>query len=116
MSVSLVYNDEHILKLSNSLFGLLHETIMEIIERENIWYSYRLHRMLIELDQNIYGAGGVFADVSEFLKTKKELLLFAYLIKETAKEKKEIFAKFGDCIKHLEEFHDKLVNYAQTLP
>ena len=116
MHPSIYYNNEPILTLSNSLLSIFHGTIMEIIEKENIWFSYRLQFMLSLLDQQVYGPGGSCADIEEYLKTKKEMLLFAYLVKETIKEKKEIFSQFGTSLQHLEEFHDKLVNYAENLP
>lgn len=115
MSVLIDCNGKKVLKFSNSLFGLLHETIISIIEQENLDLDPSFELMLKKTDQNIYGPGAVYADIAEYLKTKKEVLLFAYCVKRAIEVKYENFNQFKTCIEHLWNFYDELIKYSEVL-
>ncbi len=82
MSIVIDCKNKEILRLSNSLFGLLHETILELIEKNNLELTSQMNLLLTKTDQNIYGPGAVSADIDKYLKTKKEVLLLAELVKK----------------------------------
>lgn len=115
MSVIVVCDDKIVLKLSNSYFSLFHETIMHIIEKEHLKIDSDLESLLEKLDQNVYGPGGVFADVAEFLKTKKQVIFFAELIEKAAHIRIENTNPTPGYIEKLKNLHIELVNFAQTL-
>lgn len=115
MSIVIDCKNKEILRLSNSLFGLLHETILELIEKNNLELTSQLNLLLTKTDQNIYGPCAVSADIDKYLKTKKEVLLLAELVKKTIELKYNNFNQFQGCIESLWNFHNELLNYANTI-
>ncbi len=115
MSVMIDCDRKMILKLSNLLFGVLHEAILSIIEKENIRLTSQLEPLLKETDQNTYGPGGVYADIAEYLKSRREAFLFADLVKKAIELKHDYFNRYEGCIAHLNDFHTEIVKYGQEL-
>lgn len=115
MSVIIDLNNKEVLRIQNGIFALLHETVAELIEEKKI-NSSGINEFLKKTDQSVYGPGGVSADLSDHLKTKQEMLLLACLVKEAIELKYENFNYFIGCIDHLNEFHNKLLEYANELP
>ena len=114
MSVAIDLNEKTVLRVQNQIFALLHETISQLIEEKKIYFP-ALVEFLSRTDQNIYGPGAVFADIADHIKSKKDVLLFAELVKETIDLKYDSFNKFIGCIDHLHNFHQELLNYAEGL-
>lgn len=91
MAVQIFCGDIDILDTQNGSFGLLHETITDLIEKKGLQISGSFKAFLAQTDQNVYGPGGVGADISEFFKTKEEVELLANLVHEAIEERKVIF-------------------------
>lgn len=101
--------------MQNRTFGWLHRAITNKIEQSNIIVSNDIARLLEETDQDQYGPGGVAADIADYLKTKEDVLLFAFLVQEAIDQEKDNFAQIIGSLEALEVFHKKLLNYAQEL-
>ena len=116
MSVIIDLHNKKILKVQNSIFALIHETIVELIEEKKIDTGQNIALFLKKTDQDIYGPGAVSADLENYFKTKQDMLLFASLVKVTIELKHENFNRFIGCVDHLWEFYNKLIEYADQLP
>lgn len=115
MSVVIDCEGQEILRLSNSLFGLLHRTIISVIEEKQLKISDELKLLLNKTDQDNCGPGSFSPDLDKFLKNKDEVLLFADLVDEAIKLKYDNFNQFIGCIDHLNNFHNELLKYAEDL-
>ena len=111
MSISIRLQDKIILRCKNSIFSILHETIMKIIEKKKLKLNKLISYVLDELDQNIWGLGMVSLDISNYLKTKKDVVLFAQLVNESihSLEKNNVLADFAS--EALKNFHQELIKY-----
>src|SRR3989304_7922749 len=116
MGVHIYCDSKDILDAKNTTFYLLHESINSIIEEKKIEMSSELNAMLERTDQNIYGPGGIgLVDIADYIKTKKDLLLFADLVKEGI-EKEYKRAPFTDeILESLWNFHKELLKYGEKL-
>lgn len=87
MSVRIRYDGKEILHTKSNIVGSIHSAVLSIIEKGNIYISESLNEML----DHLYLAGyGVDFDIAHFIKSKRDKILFAELIKKVIeKEKKE---------------------------
>lgn len=115
MSVIIDINNKEVLKVQNSIFALLHETVISLIDAQKINISCELLELLDDTDQYVYGPGAVSADLEKYLKRKSDALLFARLIKEATVLEYNNFNKFVGCIDHLRNFHSEIIKYAEQL-
>jgi len=115
MSVIVDCKGQEILRLSNSLFGLLHRTVISIIEVKQLQVGEHLGLLLKKTDQDDYGPGSFSPDLDKFLKHKTETLLFASLVKEAIELRYDTFNQFDNCVEKLSIFHQELLKYAEGL-
>lgn len=115
MSIRIDCKEKEILNAKNSIFGKLHKTIMENIEQNHLNINKNVMHLLEETDQEIYGAGAVTANIADYLTKKNEALIFAELVQKSIVENYDYFNRFENCIDHLNNFHQELLNYAQEL-
>jgi hypothetical protein len=116
MTIRIDLNNTEILKVKNSIYSTLNETICNLIQEKNIKVPDNIKILLQDTDQEVYGVGAVTADISDYLKDKKSVLIFADLVKQTIESEYADFNRFIGCIDHLWNFYDALIKYAQTLP
>lgn len=114
MSVSITYNNKTVLRVQNGIFACLHKTIVAMIEERQLVVP-NITKLLEDTDQEIYGSGVVYADISEYLKSKKDLLRFADLVKQAIEREYDYFNHFEGCIDHLWNFYHELINYVNEL-
>lgn len=112
MSVIIDIKNKIVLKLSNSLFGRLHRACNDLIEDSD---NDNIKKLLEDTDQDVYGPGGVYADIAVYLKRKKEVLKFAELVKKATEMEKSAFSAFENGIKSLDNFHQELLKYAEEI-
>lgn len=69
------------------------------------------------MNQHIFGGRAIYVDITDYLKSKKDGLFFANLVKEAIeKEQNSPYSFREDVEKVLWEFHKAIVDYAQELP
>lgn len=116
MSINIMCKDEIILRCRNSLFGVLHEEIESIIERDNLELPLNILRMLEKMDQNIYGEGPIWVDIADYLKTQRDVGLFVSLVSDAIKKYKEDYPTVPQDYRDvLWGFHDELAQYGKSL-
>lgn len=116
MSISIDLNNKEVLHVNNMIFSTLHHAIRDAAEENNIDINTNLQKLLEKTDQDVYGAGAVIADIADYLKIKNEILQLAELIQKAIMREYKFFNSYEGCIKHLQEFHQSLITYANQLP
>ena len=86
MAVRYFYNNEQILHIKNSTFETFYLCLLEVMEENQVCPNQNIAKLIEHLEQGGYGIG---VDISKYLKSKNDLLVFAELIKK-AIEKFEI--------------------------
>ena len=116
MTVPILCQGKLILYTQNRLFDILHNAITYYIEKNDVQISHNIQALLEKTDQGVYGAGGVIADIANYLKTKEEALFFAELVRIAIEKEKEEFARIVTCLQNMQNFHQEILKYAQELP
>lgn len=115
MTVIINCREKQILKIRNALFGFFHDAMMKIVEENELELNSSIQELLHEMDQNVYGGGAIYADITH-LKNKNDALVFADLVKQAIeKEQKSEYPFREDVEKLLWDFHQAIVDYAMQL-
>lgn len=114
MAVILTINNQPVLRASNSIYSLLHETINQLIEEKKI-NNINIRNLLHTTNQEIYGPGSVFADLAFFLKTKQDADEFILLIQAFWSIKFETLLRSPGCFSHIQEFQNELIKFSSNL-
>lgn len=116
MSISIFCKKNRVLKCRNMQFEILHEKIEFVIERDNLNPPKNILIMLREMDQKIYGGGGILVDIADYIKTEKDSNLFNSLLNKAIKEYEieypDVPQEYRDL---LWEFYNELVMYGKEL-
>ena len=110
MSVPIKCRGKLILYIKNSFFDLLHTTITEIIEKENLEITSNIEALLKKTDQSDYGPGGIIADVADYLKSTEDVLFFANLVRRAIEDQESI-----GHLDSIQNFYQELLKYAEEL-
>lgn len=116
MSITISLKGQKVLRVKNLIFSVLHDNVDEIAEEDNIALSSNIQTLLEKTDQGIYGAGAITADLANYLESRQEALQFAELIQKAIMREYNFFNSYEGCIKHLQEFYQSLITYANQLP
>lgn len=116
MSISIDCNNKQILRIKNTSFGSLHEAINRYISEQDISVSESIQKLLYETDQDVFGGGAIYADIADYLKTKKDVTDFAYLIKNALHIVQATAYPFQQSTEKLFwDFHQAIVDYSNEL-
>jgi len=116
MGVKFFYKKQLILAISSTGFYDLHKRMVDIIERKPTEWGENIKMFLKRTDQEVYGYGLVSSDVEEYLKTKKDAIQFAALVKQAiGEEQTSEYPYHAPAYERLMNFHRELLKYAETL-
>ncbi len=116
MAISICCQDKVILRCRNTLFDVLHENILILIEENEIKIPANIENLLERTSQNIYGFGAIGADIADYIKTKKDLMVFSYLVKHAIEKYKEEYPDVPQSFRDvLWNFHKELLKYGEEL-
>ena len=115
MGVRIRCDKKEILDVRNAIFAFLHERILEIVEEQELELSDNLQDMLEKMDQNIYGRGCVYVDVADYIKTKRDLEVFTYLVKQGIETDTWVMPAAKGPLERLWTFHAELLKYGEKL-
>jgi hypothetical protein len=116
MSISIDCSNKQILRIKNTSFGSLHEAINRYISEQDISVSESIQKLLYETDQDVLGGGAIYADIADYLKTKKDAADFEYLIQNALRMVQSTTYPFQQSTeKLLWDFHQAIVDYAKQL-
>lgn len=117
MTIALDCRGKEVLRIKNLLFGLLYTSIMDVIEEKNIELTSSLQNMLYKMDQDIFGGGAIYVDIAHYLKTKRDVIIFANLLMDAIERKNHTAYPFQENIKKIFfDFNKAILDYAQELP
>lgn len=116
MTVPIMCRGKLILYTQNRLFDILHTSIINDLKDSNLTITPNIQDLLDKTDQSIYGPGGVIADISDYLTSKKDTLLFAELVKKAIEREKYAFFEVNQGLANMYNFYEEILKYANTLP
>lgn len=77
MSVIIWWKDKDVLSCANWAFRAIYDSLINLIEEDNIKLNHDLRELIEDLDQ---GGDGIGLDISDYMFTKEDSLLFINLI------------------------------------
>lgn len=78
MGVIIVWNEKFILDCQNVVFCMFYESILEVIEKENIQLNSQLQHLIEDLER---GCDGIGLDIARYIKTKDDLILLTNIVR-----------------------------------
>lgn len=113
MAVRYFFSNDQVLHIRGSTFEVFYQSLLEVIEENNIRLSRNLLRLVDDLETGSYGIG---CNISDYIENKQDLLIFADLVKKAIRKfdsespdlKQSVRKTFWD-------FHESLLKHAEEL-
>lgn len=115
MGITIDCAGKEALDLRNITFASFHRAMAKECKKNK--YPSTILIFLEKTDQDLYGAGGIgLVDIVDFFKTKHDILLFAFLVKQAIEEEQQSEYPFSqEAYERLISFYNELLNYVTTL-